>query len=84
METKIKTNKELFNALQNSKQELKHEIDLDLFYAISFSYNSVRLQGYANDTSVNAIKNFCELIYDNKNNWLVGDFEQYHFTLTFI
>jgi hypothetical protein len=59
------------------------EINLDLFYVISFSEREIRLQGKLTEQSVEECKKFVDLKLDTDMNWLSGSKGQLHITLCF-
>lgn len=59
------------------------QLDLDLFYVISFGKSSIQLQCEANQESISQAKKFVELNFDNKHGWLNGKNDFISITLTF-
>lgn len=59
------------------------EIDLDLFYSITFDNSAIKLQGYANEKTIIASRKFVELKPNWNNSWLTGTKENLTITLTF-
>lgn len=59
------------------------EINLELFYVISFSKSEIRLQGKLTEQSVEECKKFVDLKLDTDMNWLSGSKGQLHITLCF-
>lgn len=59
------------------------EINLELFYVISFKENEIRLQGKLTEESVIECKKFVDLSLDNQMNWLCGNKDGLYITLCF-
>lgn len=70
----MKNQLEILNAL---------EINLDLFYCISFREYEIRLQGIITDEAVRECNNLVKLQLDHEMNWLTGTIENITITLTF-
>jgi hypothetical protein len=59
------------------------QLDLDLFYVVSFRKERIQLQGEATPEAIVQSKKFVELNFNNVNNWLSGKNEFIEITLTF-
>lgn len=59
------------------------QLDLDLFYVVSFRKERIQLQGEVTPEAIVQSKKFVELNFDNSNNWLSGKNEFIEITLTF-
>ncbi len=59
------------------------QLNLDLFYVISFNRSGIQLQGEANPESISQAKKFVELVFDNEHGWLAGKNDFISIILTF-
>ena len=57
------------------------EINLELFFVISFRENEIRLQGKLTEESIEECKKFVDLKLNTDMNWLSGSREELHITL---